>query len=89
MSGPEYNPRDDEMDPEGYEQFLEESMRKEAEEMRQRCFKDMYRFIENCRRDSDHNVPAYETLTVMLQTLNDCGPEGFGDSDWQKKEAKK
>jgi len=57
----------------------------DEEDLRQRCFKDMQRFIENCRKDSTPDVPAYETLTVMLQTLNDCGSEGFGDSDWQKK----
>ena len=60
----------------------------EVEDMRVRCFNDMFRFIENCRRDSTPEVPAHETLTVMLQTLNDCGSKGFGDSDWQKKEPK-
>ena len=59
-----------------------------VDNMRVRCFNDMFRFIENCRRDSTPEVPAHETLTVMLQTLNDCGSKGFGDSDWQKKEPK-
>lgn len=59
----------------------------DAKEVREKCFKDMQRFIENCRSDSTPEVPAYETLTVMLATLNDVGSEGFGDSDWQKKRA--
>jgi len=50
------------------------------EEVREACWKDMVRFIENCRKDSTPDVPAYETLTVMLQTLNDVGIKGFGDS---------
>ena|SRR5208283_1591266 len=62
------------------------NMNEGYEKLRLRCFKDMQRFIENCRKDSRPDVPAYETLTVMLQTLEDCGPEGFGDSDWQKKQ---
>lgn len=68
---------------------LLDSSEADLKDLRERCFKDMYRYIENCRRDLVPEVPTYETLTVMLQTLNDCGSKGFGDSDWQKKEAVK
>jgi hypothetical protein len=63
---------------------VSDQMKAVLEDMRDRCFRDMQRFIENCRKDSTPQVPAHETLTVMLQTLNDCGSLGFGDSAWQK-----
>lgn len=64
-------------------------VRKQEDEIRLSCWRDMVRFIENCRKDSTPDVPAYETLTVMLATLNDVGMEGFGKSDWQKHPFKK
>jgi hypothetical protein len=47
-------------------------------EMRAACFRDMVKFIENCRRDTPKDVSADEAFRIALCTLNDVGMEGFG-----------